>query len=1267
MPLRRVPNVVPCAAAVLAAAGVLATRPLAAQDVDVVRGRVVGPERQPVEGARVTVTSVSGNVNRTARTDKNGRFTVTFPGGDGDYFVTYAALGYAPRRFEVKRVADEDFLVADATLQRAAAQLDSVQVRGQRGRVARGEANAPDVGGTERRVDPGLVAPDQMGDLAAMAAAQPGVTPVPGADGDPAGYSVLGLSPDQNQTTLNGLNFGGTNLPRDAAVTSSLVTSPYDVSAGGFSGSRFNLRTRPGTNYVARGASLFGTAPQLQWTDRAARALGQPQTSLSLGGSASGPIRYDQAFYNLSFQLGRQASDLRTLMNTDPVGLQAAGIAADSVRRLAALLAGQRVPVAVGALPTDRLSDQGALFGAFDLTPPSSNSGQSVNLTLNGNWNRQTPASSLLAEFPAHAGDRTSWTGGAQARHSSYVRNVLLSETTLGASRARSYGTPYLALPSGTVLVNSEFGDGTNGVRAIAFGGSPSLGTAQRTTTAGAMNQLSWFSTNNRHRLKLTSELRQDGFAQDQATNRLGSFAYNSLADLEAGRAAVFSRQLAPRQRRGGQTVAALSLGDSYKRTPRLQLQYGVRVDANRFSAGPAENPAVERVFGVPNDARPSRVYVSPRVGFSWGYGTAPQVAGFEGAARGPRAVVRGGAGLFQNTPQATLLGTAIDNTGLPSAAQQITCVGAAAPAADWGAYAADAAAIPTRCADGSAGSVFADASPNVTLFARDYRAPHSLRSNLSWGGPVLGNRLSANVEGTYSLNLAQPGFVDLNFRPGARFTLADEGGRPVFVQPSSVVPATGAIAWRDARVSPLFARVGEQRSDLRSESRQLRFGVSPTAFNPNFSWSLSYVFTSVREETRGFASTAGDPLARAWSRGAFDARHQLVYSLGYNVFDAVRVSWFGNMRSGLPFTPQVAADVNGDGYANDRAFVVDPGAPPSTRAADPALGAGVAALLANGSPAARACLRSQLGRLAGRNSCTGPWTQSANLRIAFNPLKVHMPQRATLSLAVSNPLGAVDRLLHGDAGLRGWGQVAAPDPQLLYVRGFDPAGPNGPRFRYEVNRRFGATSPQLSAFRAPVTLTAMLRVDVGPSRERQQLTQQLDRGRRREGQRAPEFLLKAMYAGGGLPNPMAQLLRQADTLRLTGPQADSLATMNRWYTIRLDSIWSPVAKYLADLPSDYRHDDAYDRYRDARRASVDLLVRLAPAVKDLLTPAQRRKLPPYVASALDPRYLAAVRSGTAGLGGGFTGGMLGGMLPAGAMPPGAMAGGGERVIIRGP
>jgi len=171
--------------------------------------------------------------------------------------------------------------------------------------------------------------------------------------------------------------------------------------------------------------------------------------------------------------------------------------------------------------------------------------------------------------------------------------------------------------------------------------------------------------------------------------------------------------------------------------------------------------------------------------------------------------------------------------------------------------------------------------------------------------------------------------------------------------------------------------------------------------------------------------------------------------------------------------------------------------------------------------------------------------------------------------------------------------------------------------------------------------------VDVAPTTERQSLTQMLDRGRTERGQKMAEPVIKALYGTSSVVNPMSQILRLSDSLDLTPLQADSIAVLNRAYAVRLDSIWTPVAKYLASLPDDYARRDAYARYKTARERTVDLLIAVSPLIKSLLTTAQLRKIPSLVAPYLDTRYLASVRSGTAGTGLGAV--MMDGLaLPAG-------------------
>ena len=651
-----------------------------------------------------------------------------------------------------------------------------------------------------------------------------------------------------------------------------------------------------------------------------------------------------------------------------------------------------------------------------------------------------------------------------------------------------------------------------------------------------------------------------------------------------------------------------------------------MRLDGNEYVNGAVLNPAVQQTFGVANNYSPDHLFVSPRVGFSYAYGTAAQVAGFNGAFRGPRAVVRGGVGLFQNNTPTNLLAGPMASTGLANALQQLTCSGAAAPLPDWDAYLSGQGAIPTQCANGSAGTPFNSTAPNVLLAAKDYTAPRSVRGNLQWTGNILNNLFNATFGGTYSQNLNQTETVDLNFDPAQRFALAGEGNRPVYVNPSSIDPASGVVAAGDGRVSPLFNRVSELRTDLTSTTKNFQISLAPTTFNTKWSWNLTYTYQDLRAQTGGFSSTVGNPLSAQWARGYGDWHHQIQYTLAYNFFNAVRVSWTGRLQSGTPFTPIVQGDVNGDGYSNDRAFVYDP-----AHTTDPALASAMQSLLGGASSKVRSCLMGQIGRLAGLNSCEGPWTTSASMNISFNPLTFHLPQRATFSLSINNPLGAADLMLHGENHLQGWGQTPLIDNNLLYVRGFDQTNQ---KFTYAVNQRFGSSSSAFNTALAPVSVVAMLRWDTAPTRERQTLTQTLDRGRTTEGTKIQEPILKLLYGTNSIFNPLPQILRQSDTLNLTGDQADSIATLNRWYTIRVDSIWTPVSKALAALPDHYDHNAAYARYRAAREATVDLLLKVAPGVKRLLTPEQRRKLPDIVTSSLDTWYLQSIRSGTAGSGG---------------------------------
>src|SRR4051812_18338512 len=302
----------------------------------------------PIQGVSVRATSYAGSVLKQATTDKRGQFTIIFINGEGDYWIDVIKLGFAPKRFEIKRIGDEDVLLANTRMSSTIASLDPMTIVDSRVRqLPNRNASGVDVSGGDRPLTNNGVSPDQAGNLAAMAAGIPGIQLIPGLDGAPDMFSALGLSGDQNNITFNGLGSGVSTLPPDILASTSIRPFSFDPSIGGFSGAQITISTLPGSNYSRRSMSNLDVAPPLEWADPSAEAQGQKYTSLRIGGNAAGPVVHDVTFYNAAYNFSRRFSDVQSLVNTTDLGLSAAGVAADSVTRLLDILRAAGVPATI--------------------------------------------------------------------------------------------------------------------------------------------------------------------------------------------------------------------------------------------------------------------------------------------------------------------------------------------------------------------------------------------------------------------------------------------------------------------------------------------------------------------------------------------------------------------------------------------------------------------------------------------------------------------------------------------------------------------------------------------------------------------------------------------------------------------------------------------------------------------------------------------------------------------------------------------------------
>jgi hypothetical protein len=76
----------------------------------------------------------------------------------------------------------------------------------------------------------------------------------------------------------------------------------------------------------------------------------------------------------------------------------------------------------------------------------------------------------------------------------------------------------------------------------LQFGGNPALPRSVRTSVFELYDVASWFTVDRAHRVRVTLDLRQDAFSQEQYPNRRGTYTFNSIADVDANAPSSFSR-----------------------------------------------------------------------------------------------------------------------------------------------------------------------------------------------------------------------------------------------------------------------------------------------------------------------------------------------------------------------------------------------------------------------------------------------------------------------------------------------------------------------------------------------------------------------------------------------------------------------------------------------------------------------------------------------------------------------------------------------------
>ena len=366
---------------------------------------------------------------------------------------------------------------------------------------------------------------------------------------------------------------------------------------------------------------------------------------------------------------------------------------------------------------------------------------------------------------------------------SAFLHKTILNDTRIGAPRPR-HGRDALsgALPDArTFLVTSQFPDGVRRDSPARFvvGRYSGLLRSSRLGERNCSTRHRANSVDNRHRYRPDPRrAARRALTQTRIRKHLGVhlwIARRHPRQSSRGRSlrSFVSGEIAPRVETG-----SAALGDYRRASDRLQLQYGLRLDANqvatagiqpgRLDLWPAHRLRATRGAGEPTRSDSAMASATTRHD-----GCIP-ASGARGGTSSPAASANSGMTFGPGSRRPS-------RTGLPNGIQQdraseVPC------RRQFPGYVTSVDSIP-KCAGGAARLV--NTLPNVTTIARGVQSWRSWRGNLNLRGPFV--TPSCSLQRRRGQPLAQsasasPGKASTLLRRSAGGAISTEGNRPLYV-----------------------------------------------------------------------------------------------------------------------------------------------------------------------------------------------------------------------------------------------------------------------------------------------------------------------------------------------------------------------------------------------------------------------------------------------------------------------------------------------------
>ncbi len=452
-----------------------------------------------------------------------------------------------------------------------------------------------------------------------------------------------------------------------------------------------------------------------------------------------------------------------------------------------------------------------------------------------------------------------------------------------------------------------------------------------------------------RHTLKAGVDFSRIGTVQAFGFNQFGLFNTvvsnaQTVAQLLGGNgsnggnrfdntAASYTRQIGNLIADYGLSQLAFFGQDSFRVNGKLTLDFGLRWEG-QFNPTPVANntellnSVTSALFPLGTRLNPAVMkdatrQIMPRFGFAWtpfGNSHRTVVRGHTGIfyAATPLIVFSGGTNNFRTPPGDVSIQFGADATR-PTIYNAFLQAGVNLNSASIGNLPIIPLETVQRAATiwlggGAAPNPFNGAS--LTLNADDFVNPRSFQSGIGFDTELFSNFV-AGVQFNYvnTVHLLR----NRNYNLGIPFlNPADQSQRPMFTGLQRVgVRTLNQITVRDSSARGMYHAV----------TFQAQYRTKKLQFSGFYTMAHNYSDADSERDAGGFEYANSFNLRDEYNYSSQDIRHQFTANAVYQLPLGFEVSGISRANSGLPFSPRVGTDVNGDGNNNDRPYTA-PGRP---------------------------------------------------------------------------------------------------------------------------------------------------------------------------------------------------------------------------------------------------------------------------------------------------------------------------------------------------